>query len=215
MKGNIDVKGKVLQYLDDGRTFIRISNNDKTIETSLPVYGESNSKNYLAAVAVALKLGMTIKQIIAGTGKLKQIEGRLNVQKLKNNILIDDTYNSNTTSIQSAFELVNRIKKYHMKYVVLGDIFELGKYSTKIHEELAQIFRPDNNLIVLTIGKMMKILNKSLIKKKIKSIHFNSREELSLFLKYEEIEDSVILVKGSRGMKMEEFVNILETRFAL
>jgi UDP-N-acetylmuramyl pentapeptide synthase len=60
---------------------------------------------------------------------------------------------------------------------------------------------------------MMKVLNKSLTQKKIKSIHFNSREELSLFLKYEEIENSVILIKGSRGMKMEEFVNIMETRF--
>ena len=141
--------------------------------------------------------------------------GLVNITLEKNIILIDDTYNSNTASIQSAVELVNKIKKYSKKIIVLGDIFELGKYSGKIHKELAQLFRPNKNLIVLTIGKMMKVLNKSLTQKKIKSIHFNSREELSLFLKYEEIENSVILIKGSRGMKMEEFLNILETRFAI
>jgi UDP-N-acetylmuramyl pentapeptide synthase len=59
----------------------------------------------------------------------------------------------------------------------------------------------------------MKNLHKELRKKKIRSIHFHLREALSLYLQYEEIENSVILVKGSRGMKMEEFVKILETRF--
>ncbi|MFA5803328.1 MAG: hypothetical protein WC879_01670, partial [Melioribacteraceae bacterium] len=65
----------------------------------------------------------------------------------------------------------------------------------------------------LTTGNMMKHLNKALRKKKVKSIHFHIREALSLYLQYEEIENSVILVKGSRGMKMEEFVNALEKRF--
>jgi len=210
--GAADIKGKILEYLDDGRTLIEITSKGKTIRTTLPVYGQSNSKNYLAAAAVALYAGMTIKQIIAGTKKIKQVDGRLNVKELKNIVLIDDTYNSNTTSIQSAVELSNKIKKFPKKFIVLGDIFELGKYSGKIHKELAQLFRPNKNVTILTIGRMMKVLNKSLTQKKIKSIHFNSREELSLFLKYEEIEKSVILIKGSRGMKMEEFVNILETR---
>ena len=210
--GVADVKGKVLKYLDDGRILIEITTKDKTIKTSLPVHGESNSKNFLAAAAVSIYIGMTLKQIIEGTGKLKQVDGRLKVNELSNNVLIDDSYNSSTTSIQSAIALVNRIKKYPRKFIIFGDIFELGQYSNKIHEELSQLFRPNKNLIVLTIGKMMKVLHKSLTRKKIKSIHFNSREELSLFLKYEEIENSVILIKGSRGMKMEEFLNILEKR---
>jgi UDP-N-acetylmuramoyl-tripeptide--D-alanyl-D-alanine ligase len=211
--GAADIKGKILKYLDDGRTLIEITAKGNTFKTTLPVYGRSNSRNYLTAAAAALYTGMTIKQIIAGTKKIKQVDGRLNVKELKNIILIDDTYNSNTTSIQSAVKLVNKIKKYPRKLIVLGDILELGIYSGKIHKELAKLFSPNKNLTVLTIGKMMKVLNKSLTRKKIKSIHFNSREELSLFLKYEEIENSVILIKGSRGMKMEEFVNIMETRF--
>ena len=211
--GAADIKGKILKYLDNGRTIIEITVKGNTFKTTLPVYGRSNSRNYLAAAAAALYMGMTIKQIIAGTKKIKQVNGRLNVKELKNIVLIDDTYNSNTTSIQSAVELVNKIKKYPKKFIVLGDIFEMGKYSGKIHKELAKLFSPNKNLTVLTIGRMMKVLNKSLTQKKIKSIHFNSREELSLFLKYEEIENSVILIKGSRGMKMEEFVNIMETRF--
>ena len=59
----------------------------------------------------------------------------------------------------------------------------------------------------------MKYLHKELQRKKVRSIHFHTRDELSLYLRYEDIDKSVILVKGSRGMKMEEFSNILELRF--
>jgi UDP-N-acetylmuramoyl-tripeptide--D-alanyl-D-alanine ligase len=213
--GAADIKGKILQYTEDGRTIIKITTRNKTFKTTLPLYGESSAKNFLAATAVALSIGLTIKQIITGTSKFKQVDGRLKVKDLNNNIIIDDSYNSNSASIESAVELVTRIKKYRNKLIILGDIFELGKYSSKIHGELAKIFQPNNNLIVLTIGKKMKVLNKSLTQKKVKSIHFNSRKELSLYLKYANIENSVILIKGSRGMKMEEFLNILETRFAI
>jgi len=213
--GTVDIKGKVLQYKDDGKTLIEITAKTKTIKTSLPIYGQSNSNNFLVAAAIALSVGVTPKQIISGTKNIKQVDGRLKVMEFDNNVLIDDSYNSNSTSIQSAIALVNKIKKYDKKLVVLGDIFELGQYSNKIHKRLAQLFYPNKNLIVITIGRMMKVLHNSLIQKKIKSIHFNSREELILFLKYEEVEKSLILIKGSRGMKMEEFVNILETRFAL
>jgi UDP-N-acetylmuramyl pentapeptide synthase len=59
----------------------------------------------------------------------------------------------------------------------------------------------------------MKYAGKELKKKGIKTIHFKNREELSLYLKYEELKNSVILVKGSRGMAMEEFVKIIKERF--
>ncbi|MEK6552922.1 MAG: cyanophycin synthetase, partial [Bacteroidota bacterium] len=211
--GSVNVKGKIINYTNDGRTKIKISYEGKKIETTLPVYGESNAKNYLAASAVALKLGLTGKEILNGTKNIKPVLGRLEIKKFKDAVVIDDTYNSSPASVESAVDLIKKIKTHKRKIIVLGDMFELGKQSEKLHKELAKLFSPDKNLFVLTTGNMMKHLNKALRKKKVKSIHFHIREALSLYLQYEEIENSVILVKGSRGMKMEEFVNALEKRF--
>lgn len=212
-KGSVDVKGKVLSYTDDGRTKIQITYKRKKLEVILPVYGESNAKNFLAASAIVLKLGLPYKDIIRGAQYIKTVHGRLEVKKFKNVIVIDDTYNASPTSVESAVELVKKIRIFQNKVFVLGDIFELGGKAQKLHKDLSKLFSPDKNIIVLTIGNMMKHLHKELRNKKIKSIHFYLREALSLYLQYEEIENSVILVKGSRGMKMEEFVNILEKRF--
>lgn len=210
--GSADVKGKVLGYTDDGRTKIRIQNGKK-FESVLPVYGEASAKNFLAASAVALEMGLSPKQIISGSKKLKSVHGRLEVKKFKHAIVIDDTYNANPASTESAIDLVQKVKTFKKKLYILGDMFELGSKSAKLHASLAKKFSPKKNITVLTVGTMMKNLHKELRKMKVRSIHFHLREALSLYLKYEEIEDSVILVKGSRGMKMEEFVNILETRF--
>ena len=212
-KGKVDVKGKIVGYTEDGRTEILITYKDKKIKTVLPLYGESNAKNFLAASAIALKLGLTPKQIINGVKNFKAVHGRLDVMKFKNAVLIDDTYNASPASVISAIELVKKIKTFKKKLFVLGDMYELGKNSPKIHKELAKLFSADKNLTVLTTGKMMKHMHSELRKNKVRSIHFYLREALALYLKYEEIENSVILVKGSRGMKMEEFENILETRF--
>lgn len=209
-----DLKGKILGFTDDGKTKVRIANKNVKFDVTLPVYGEANAKNFLAAVAVALNLGLTKKQILSGAKKFSAVHGRLEVKKLRNAVVIDDTYNASPASVKEAVRTMNKIKTQKNKIVVLGDIFELGSQSSKLHKELEQIFKPAKNLVVLTIGNMTQYLVKELRKKKIRSIHFFLREALSLYLQYEEIENSVILVKGSRGMKMEEFVNILEKRFA-
>jgi len=210
-KGNPFIKGKILGFTEYGQTKFSLRGINESI--ILPLYGESNAKNFLAAVTVAKLLGLTWDEIKSGAKKLTAVHGRLEVKKYKEAIVIDDTYNSSPTSVKAAYELVKSIKVFKKKIAVLGDIFELGNQAKKIHTDLAKIFSYDKNLFVLTIGKMMSHLTKELRKKNIKSIHFHLREALSLYLKYEEIENSVILVKGSRGMKMEEFVNILEKRF--
>lgn len=212
-KGTVDVKGKIIGNTEDGRTKIQIVYKDKKFETVLPVYGESNAKNFLAAAAIVLKAGLTGKEIIRGTKKFVAAHGRLEVKKFKNAVVIDDTYNASPASVEAAVELVRKIKTFENKLFVLGDMFELGKSAPQLHKELSKLFSAKKNITVLTVGNLTKHLHKQLRKQKVRSIHFHLREALSLYLQYEEIDNSVILVKGSRGMKMEEFANILETRF--
>ena len=199
------IEGKILGYTTDGKTKIKIQSPKYNLEIELPLYGKTNAKNILAAVAVCYKLGLTKKELIEGIKLLKAAKSRLDVIHGSKMILIDDTYNANPESMKSAFELVDRIKLFKKKILVLGDMFELGSKAKDLHLELASSIlklKPD---FVLTIGKNMKALSLALTGKIIIR-HFNSRENMKIFLMKNDFSNSVILVKGSRGMKMEEMI---------
>ena len=71
---NIDIMGKFCGYTDDVRPVIEINYKNKKIVQSLPLYGKHNASNFLAAVSVGLKLGLSKKEIMAGSQKLKPIK---------------------------------------------------------------------------------------------------------------------------------------------
>jgi len=208
--GNVDVQGKLTGFTDKGRPIIEINYKNKKIKQSLPIYGEHNALNYLAAVSVGLKLGLTKKEIEAGTKKLRAVDKRLNVKNFKDFILIDDTYNANPESMKYALELLLKFKTYKRKIAVLGDMFELGKEQINLHKKLASYIYKNKITELYTIGKKMKYLSGSIDGSKIVKKHFRTRESLKSFLGNMEHSESAILVKGSRGMNMEEFIIVLE-----
>ena len=207
---NIDVHGKLTGYTNEGRPVIEINYKNKKIKQSLPVYGKHNALNYLAAVSVGLKLGLTKKEIETGTKKLKALNKRLNVKKFKDFILVDDTYNANPESMKYALDVLQKFKAYKRKVAVLGDMFELGKEEINLHKKLVSYIYKNKITEIYTIGKRMKYLSGTIIGSKIIKKHFGTRESLRSFLASLDLSGSVILVKGSRGMKMEEFVKVLE-----
>lgn len=206
-KGQPDIKGKIKGFSKDGKPSIEVKTDDKIFSVELPVYGKANVKNFLAAAAAALQLGMNEDEIINGAKKIKQVDKRLYVTKFKNFVLIDDTYNSNPESLKNALELTKKIKIHKKKIAVLGDMFELGKRSAEIHEGLADVILDNKIDEIYLTGSKMKFLNKELQKYKIKSKYFSNREKLSEFIGQKDFSESIVLVKGSRGMKMEEFAD--------
>ena len=212
-KGSVvNVQGKLAGYTDEGRPIIEVSYKNKKINQALPLYGKQNASNYLAAVTVGLKLGLTKKQIESGTKKLIAVDKRLNVKKFKDFILVDDTYNANPESMKYALQFLSKFKSYKRKIAVLGDMFELGKEEIDLHIKLASFVFNNKITEVYTIGKRMKNLSDMIDGAKIIKKHFGRRDNLKFFLRNMDISNSVVLVKGSRGMKMEEFVDILETK---
>ena len=209
-----NISGRIQNYTSDGRPIVKIKYKNKIINTELPLYGEQSANNYLAAVSVALKLGLTKDQIKKGTKRLSVTGSRLKVNHQKNFILIDDTYNSNPDSTRFAIEFVHKIKTYRRKVLVLGDMFELGKDKEKFHRSLSSVIMKNMIDEVYSIGPGMKVLNESLKKQKILIKHFRIRRSLEKFIKNFDPNNSVILIKGSRGMRMEEFVSLLSQRAA-
>ncbi len=205
-----DCKGEIKKYTDEGKTVIQIKYKNKKLVTELPLYGEQSAKNFLAAAAAAFKVGLNKNEIFSALNKLKQSEKRLNVKHLKNFILIDDTYNANPESMKYSISLLPKIKSFKNKILILGDMFELGKDEIKLHQNLAGVIKKNKINEIYLIGSRMKSLNDELKKQKIDSLHFKNREKLKKFIIEKDLKDSVVLIKGSRGMKMEEFVNAIE-----
>ncbi len=204
-----DVKGAIKKYNDEGKPIIEITYKDKKFELQLNMYGEQSAQNFLSAAAVALKLGLNKKEISEGLSKFKPIEKRLNVRKFKKFILIDDTYNANPESMKYAIELMNKIKIYDKKIIVLGDMLELGESSSKLHSELSKIIKRNKINTAFLIGNLMMSLDSELKRMGVGSTHFTDRKCLEKILSSNNFKESVVLVKGSRGMKMEEFVKII------
>jgi len=210
--GKPDVKGKKIGFTNDGYGKLEIKYKTAKLQVTLPLLGEANTANYLSSVAIATELGLTKKQITDATKKIKQIPGRLEKKEFKEFTIIDDTYNSNPESVKNALLVLTQNKTRKNKIVIIGDMFELGETAKKKHADLAKEINKAKINTVLTIGKNSKYINEGLNKNISDKKHFATRSQLKKHIEKMELKDSIILVKGSRGMKMEEFVEILEKR---
>lgn len=204
---NSDLKAKVVSIDKKNKTKINIKYKKKSFSVELPLLGSHNASNFLSAVAVCLVAGLKEKHIVNGAGKLKPYKGRLEIKEKNNIKIIDDTYNANPESMKAALKVLSAFNNPNKKIAILGDMFELGEKSVELHNEIGNYIiktKPDE---VYTIGKLIK--NVSLNGSNIIYKHFNSRNSLKNFIIKKDFARSVVLFKGSRGMKMEEFLKIL------
>ena len=206
-----DYKVSIKGYDKVARPQIEIKKSKNTFAVTLPVSGEKNVLNFTATYAIASELGLTSAQILKAVKKLKSYNKRLEINNYKKFTVINDTYNANPDSMKSALEILNKIDLHKRKIAVLGDMFELGKESKSKHLGLANFINKTKVDEVYSIGKMMKFMNQKLNGKSKVHKHFSNRESLKKYLQAFDINNSVVLIKGSRGMKMEEFVSVIES----
>ena len=187
--------------------------NNKTILIKTPKYeleikpkllGQNNISNILAAATCAYQLKINPTKIKEGIENVNSIPRRLELKEGKQRTaIIDDTYNANPSSFQSAIEVLDGFQG--KKILVIGDMAELGENSRIYHQELSRIIEETKIDITLAVGKYTKEI---IILLGGKNTWFVSKNELIKYL-YSCMKDSTILVKGSRSMKMEEIVEKL------
>jgi UDP-N-acetylmuramoyl-tripeptide--D-alanyl-D-alanine ligase len=124
--------------------------------------------------------------------------------------IINDAYNANPDSIHMAIQTMSVMKGYFQKLAVLGDMLELGEFSEKYHRELAHYLKENGIQKVFFFGDLTKISFDEAQKMNLDAKHFNDKQSIADEIKKSIPEGSLILLKGSRKMKMEEIIEFLK-----
>ena len=177
---------------------------DKDIQIKTSLEGEHNIKNILSSFVTHYCLDNNINNFALklNSNKIKNVR-QIKSKWLKGSTLIDDTYNANPDSSKKSIDLLSKYKKNTI--LVIGDMLELGKYKKKLHKEVGEYAKANGINIVLGFGELTKETIKAFGKK---GIFFDNEESLKSYLIKNITSKDVILIKGSRGMKMERFINV-------
>lgn len=185
---------------------LEIKYGKKKILVQLKNIGYQSCQAALCAAAVGFYFGIPVQGIKKGISGYKIESNRRNQLKNINGIwIIDDTYNSNPDSVKAALENLKAYSIKGKKYIVLGDMLELGKASKIEHSltgKLVNKMKFDN---LLTYGKDS--YNTFISAKGVKNnYHFQDKDLLAAFLNLQLKKGDVVLVKGSRSIKMEDII---------
>jgi len=176
--------------------------------------GRHNVSNALAAIATARLFGVPDANLEQGFQSMQLTGMRIAPSKAWNGAtLLNDAYNANPTATHAAIDLVASLTGFRKKILVLADMLELGADEVKLHSELGEYAIDKKVDVILSYGHLAKhIVEGARVKadSEVQLFYFAEKQELIDWLKLNIASDDLILVKGSRGMKMEEVVEALE-----
>lgn len=209
---NADVRADNIQSQLQSQGFVTefdLNVGELTQRLTLNLAGEHNVKNALAATAAALQLGIAISDIQTGLAQLKPVTGRMQpLLGRKGNLVIDDTYNANPSSLQAALNAVPAGND--STWLVLGAFGELGADSANIHHEMGAMIKAAAVKRLFATG--------SLTRQTVAAFgsgaeYYENQEQLIQALNQAITGQETILVKGSRSQKMENVVAALVDNF--
>ncbi|MBO7611684.1 MAG: UDP-N-acetylmuramoyl-tripeptide--D-alanyl-D-alanine ligase [Elusimicrobia bacterium] len=201
-----DVYAKNIKlWLDKPLFDMYIDGEKETIE--LPMKGKFNIFNALGAAAVAYGLGFSLQEIKDGLASCTPPKMRMQPYTLGNGgIVVNDAYNANPTSMQVSINSLSQSYPNRDVILVLGDMLELGENSPNYHAQLGKYINSLPNIkVVYLLGDLVNHLKRELTDKKSK--YFISKTILCEELMQDITENSLVFIKGSRGMKLDEVYN--------
>ena len=189
--------------------------NGKRVAVNLPIIGRHFVNNSLAAAAVAYDLGISPTDIKKGLENFIPLEHRMNIIELENNrVIIDDTYNNNPKAARETLKSFNETSKVYKNYkkgIVFGDMLELGEDSEKYHQEIGRVISGMDIGFIICVGKESNIIIE-IVKKNnnfVKTYGAKDKNEAYLLLKSLLSENTLVLLKGSRSIGLDDVVEKL------
>jgi murE/murF fusion protein len=188
-----------------GVSQVKLTTPNGQVSFELKVEGVHNISNALAASATAYALGISNADIAAGLQNFGGVYGRLERKAAANGaVLIDDTYNANPDSMKAAIDVL--AKQIGEKLLVLGDMGELGADAKGMHAEIGAYARAAGLAKLYCLGDLSKEMVSAF---GAGAQHFESPEAVAAVVLPQLNNNSTILVKGSRFMRMERVVSLL------
>jgi UDP-N-acetylmuramoyl-tripeptide--D-alanyl-D-alanine ligase len=202
---NADFYARDIQMARNGKARFHLVTPTGETLIHLPIMGEHNVGNALAAAAATYAVGIPLAAIHAGLENAMPEKKRLNEYHTPEGaFLIDDSYNANPLSVKAAINLL--ALHNGQRVLVLGDMLELGENAKTYHQTLGEQARALGIEKLFAYGKLSAATASGFGKD---ALHFTDQQQLIAVLKPQLTKDMVLLVKGSKSMKMGNVVKAL------
>ncbi len=212
-KDGLSIHAEKVSYGKDGRIELRISHGGKPFRIRTHLIADYAPNMIAAAVAVGMHFHMRRSEIKTQIESFRPHSNRLEIVHLDGITVLSDTYNANPDSMESALRTLKEFPVEGRRFAVLGDMFELGSASEREHRALGMKVAEFQLHHVYFTGTNALQSYKAASKGsngKSKHSYFSEREELAAALRDALRPGDALLIKGSRGMKMEELIDMLQ-----
>ena len=192
--------------MDSNKTEFKICSKkyNLTIPISTTLLGDHNIKNILAAFAVSYCINNPEEAFLNGIKKLSVNDMRQKQSRwISGSLLIDDTYNANPESVKKSIDLTKNFNSQRTVFI-LGDMKELGRYRKKLHKEVGAYAKKQKVDLFIGFGDLTRFSVDAFGKN---GFFFSDKEQMHEFLVNNIERKDLVILKGSRGMQMEQFIN--------
>ena len=191
---------------------------DKIKNLHLKYLNKTQAENVISSIAVIKELKLPTKKVTKIISNLQPLSGRgekliINFDSKQKTIIIDDSYNANPASMKAALHNFNNLKIKYFEFdtvVIIGDMLELGKSSTKLHLELVPILKSINPSLLITLGKHTKKINDKL-NLTTDCVSYLDIDQLIKDIKKYIRPNQIVLLKGSNGSGLWKLIPIFRS----
>lgn len=179
---------------------------DAAIPVHLPFPGAFNVSNALAAMAVGAALEIPAEEMAAALETTHGLAQRGEVTRHAGMTLLNDTYNANPRSMQEAIKTLSALPCTGRRFLVIGDMLELGEQETAAHQRIGEIAAELDIDYLVTVGRLAGLAGETALQKGIDAARVactDTHEQAADFLKQHARAGDCLLFKGSRGSRME------------
>lgn len=207
----VTVRADGITINERGCARFQVRRKDKRAFTiTLNVPGMHAVQNALAATAIGLHFDVPVRSIQSALGEFSAVSKRMEMLDISGITVLNDTYNANADSMFSALATLGAMKCTGKKVAILADMLELGTEAVNQHTLVGQAVASAGVEYLLTFGPMAKLISDAATVPM--KFHYDQKNILSEYAAELLVPGDILLVKGSRGMKMEDVVTFLQLR---
>jgi UDP-N-acetylmuramoyl-tripeptide--D-alanyl-D-alanine ligase len=200
-----DVRPDTWSITNDGAGTLRFGD----VDVKPPLRGEHNLRNAMLAVAAARSLGLSMEDVAAGIARTPALPMRSAWVAIGSLMVINDAYNANPASARESLRMLAALDTKRQRVAILGSMLELGAAGPALHDEIAQLALAGPAAIVAGVGEFARALNAA-APNDARIVTAADAPDLWPALSKRLTPDAVILLKGSRGTRLERLIPLIE-----